>query len=120
MLYRIGTQQELAMLPYSLPERVREELLRSTIALDHAYGAGRDYLDVGGYSLIAETREDVEEIKKIVDYDEHPCEWAERIGKDSGYLSALFLLNDDYTVMLFMPISAAPYTLLNDLEEEET
>ena len=66
---------------------------------------------------IAETIEDVLQFKEIVDYDTHPCEWATKIGKDTGYVSALYLLNDDFVVVLYLPQSIAPEAILKDLEE---
>lgn len=116
MLYRIGLESELPMLPSHIPKRVRTEILKGLIVLDCEYGHDRDYLESGGYSVIAETSEDVCEFKELVNYDSHPCEWATRISW-TGYLSALFILNDDFTIMVYMPISIAPEAILRDLED---
>lgn len=116
LLYRVATQTDLATLPISLPDRALTELLQCTIILDIEYGKDRDPMQSGGYSLVAEASADLEEVKKIIDYDTHPCEWATRLG-NSGYLSALYLLNDDYSIVLFMPISIAPEAILKDLED---
>lgn len=118
MLYQIGTERELSMLENKLPERVMAELQHCTIVLDVEYGRERDYLEEGGYSLVVETVEDLAEVKKVIDYDTHPCEWATRVGRGTGYISALYLLNDDYSVMLFLPLEIAPETILRDLEED--
>lgn len=118
MLYRIGTEQELAILSNRLPERTFTDLVQCTVVLDAEYGEERDYLEVGGYSLVVETAEDLEEAKKIINYDTHPCEWAIHAGKGTGYIEALYLLNDDYSIMLFLPQAIAPDTILNDLEED--
>ena len=58
MLYRIGTMDELSKIAIKLPEAVMEDLVRSTTILDREYGASRDYLTTGGYSLIVETEEE--------------------------------------------------------------
>ena len=114
MLYRIGTEKEITKeVIKRLPEEVARELLRSTIILDYEYGAERDYLRSGGYSLIAETSADVEEIGAVIDFIEHPCEWAVLI---SGYVSALYLLNDDYSVVVFIPEAVVPKVLMEDVE----
>lgn len=115
MLYRIGTVKEISPLFHKFPEGVIEQLHYCTRTLDAAYGTGRDYLQSGGYSLIAETAEDISGIRAIIDLDEHPCEWADRL--DGGYLSALYLLNDDYSIVVFMPIAIAPPALLSELED---
>ena len=116
MLYKIGTLRELDALELSLPESVLTELTRDIAILDLEYGEDRDYWQSGGYAVVVEAGEDIPQFQQIVNFEKHPCEWATRLGRDSGYLSALYLLNDDYAVMAFMPISAAPDAILKDLE----
>ena len=70
------------MVASRIPERVYTELLRGTAILDAEYGEDRNYLLTGGYSLIAETADDLRRVKAAVDYEAHPCEWATVIGKD--------------------------------------
>ena len=105
------------MVASRLPEHVVTELFQGVMVLDAEYGEDRDYFSCGGYSLIAETADDVTQLKQIIDYDTHPCEWATRIGKDTGYLSALYLLNDDFGIMVYMPTAIAPDAILRDLED---
>lgn len=114
MLYRIGTEQEILGIPEGIPEAVRKKLHHVTSVLDDVYGRERNYLCSGGYSLLGETKEDVEEIRKVINFEEHPCEWADKIGE---YLSALYLMNDDYSIVVFIPIAVAPKTLLEELED---
>jgi len=114
MLYRIGTVKEIRPLYRKFHEDVIEQLHYCTRTLDAAYGAERDYLQSGGYSLIAETADDLSGMREIIDFDTHPCEWADRL--DGDFLSALYLLNDDFSIVVFMPISIAPPTLLSELE----
>lgn len=114
MLYTIGTEKELSQIEDKLPSDVFKALFKSTVLLGYAYGPNRSYRESGGYSLIAETADDVEAMRNAVDFTTHPCEWADRIGK---YLSALFLLNDDFSVVLFIPLAVAPEILLQELEE---
>lgn len=118
MLYKIGTIQELYATKLDLPDDVLTELVRDIAILDSEYGKDRDWSEEGGYAVVAETCEDIFQLQKLVDFEIHPCEWATRVGRNSGYLSALYLLNDDYAIMAFMPICVAPDTILNDLEEE--
>ena len=115
MLYRIGTVKEMRPLYDKFHEDVIAQLYHCTKVLDDIYGAERDYLQSGGYSLIAETTDDLSDIREIIDFDTHPCEWADRL--DGDYLSALYLLNDDFSVVVFMPIAIAPPTLLSELED---
>ena len=115
MLYRFGTTDEVYTCPIQLPDEVTNELIIGTSVLASEYGENRDYLNVGGYSIVIETIDDLPAIKSILDCDAHPCEWATRLGK-SGYLSALYIINDDFSIMLFMPIAVAPAVILNELE----
>lgn len=117
MLYKIGTQAELAALGIQLPDPTYTELYTSVMILDSEYGENRNYMESGGYSVVLESKEDLPELKRIVDYDAHPCEWATRISGNCGYLSALYLMNDDYAIMAFMPIDIAPDAILKDLED---
>ena len=115
MLYRIGTVKEIRNLRNKLPLEVIGQLFVCTVILDDAYGEDRDYLQSGGYSLIAENADDLSGIRAIIDFDTHPCEWADPL--DGDYLSALYLLNDDYSIVVFMPIGIAPPALRKELED---
>lgn len=116
MLYRVGTKKELSASSCKLPRRVMTEVFQGIAILDCEYGAERDSLFVGGFSLIAEDREDVTAIKNYVDYDTHPCEWATKIGI-TGYISALFIMNNDFSIMVYMPEEIAPESIRKELEE---
>ena len=113
MLYRIGNEQEYAVLEDKLPKRVLSEILRGIVILTSEYGTDGE----GGYTLVAETTEDIAKLKEIIDYYTHPCEWATRIGRDTRYLSALYLLNNDFAIMVYMPVNIAPTAILTDLED---
>ena len=45
----------------------------------------------------------------------HFPEWVEKVDR---YAAALYLLNDDFSVVLFVPLAIAPKAILNELEEE--
>ena len=115
MLYRIGTVKEIRPLRGRFPEGILRHLYCCTQILDDAYGPERDYLQSGGYSLIAETADDLPGIREFIDLDRHPCEWADRL--DGDFLSALYLMNDDFSIVVFMPIAIAPPVLLKELED---
>ena len=117
MLYRIGTAQEADILCSQLPPAVAEKLLRSISLVDALYGSDREYLEIGGYSILIETIEDIAELKTIIDIDNHPCEWCSRIDENGEYLYAIYLMNDDFTITVFMPTAIAPYSIIKDLED---
>jgi hypothetical protein len=53
-------------------------------------------------------------MRKAVDFTTHPCEWVDRIG---DYIAAMYLLNDDYSIVLFIPVAITPEIILNELED---
>lgn len=103
MFYKIGWERQVSALKTKLPKIVYEVLLASTAILDTEYGAQRNYLQSGGYSLIAETEEYIAAIKNTINYETHPCEWAEYLGNDNEYVGAIYLLNDDFSITLYIP-----------------
>lgn len=117
MLHKIGTLKELDATELMLPESVMTELTRDVAILDCEYGSQRNIYEVGGYAVIVETVDDLPELVKIVDYNRHPCEWVTRLGKDSGWVSILFIISDDYALMVFMPLDILPEALRPDLED---
>ena len=116
MLYTIGTANELSLLPAHLPEELCTEILTGLVVLDAEYGESRNYYESGGYSAIAENIEDIPGLKCIIDYEKHPCEWATKIGR-IGYISALFILNNSFSIMAYLPHAIAPTAISNELED---
>ena len=116
MLYALGTANELSLLPAHLPEELRTEILTGLVVLDAEYGASRNYLESGGYSVIAENIDDIPGLKAIIDYEEHPCEWATKIGR-TGFVSALYILNNDFSIMVYLPQDIAPTEISTELED---
>lgn len=113
LTYKIKSMDDVVALPCQLPQAARDELIRCTAILDYEYGTFRDDAD-GGYTLIAQTTDDLAEIKAHVDYDCHPPEWVSRF---DSYLAAMYLLTNDFSITLFMPLSVAPQSILNELED---
>ena len=116
MLYTLGTTNELSLLPAHLPEELRTEILTGLVVLDAEYGESRNYYESGGYSAIAENIEDIPGLKCIIDYEKHPCEWATKIGR-TGFVSALYILNNDFSIMVYLPQAIAPTAIINELED---
>ena len=114
MLYTIGTAAEIFTLPRNLPEKLRTEIFQGLVVLDYEYGADRNYLESGGYSIIAETKEDISKCTAI-NLETRQPEWATRIGTD--YISSLYILNDDFSIMAYMPSNIMPNIIRKELEE---
>ena len=114
MLYRLVNSHDVYNHADKLREDVFTEILRGTVFLDSEHGEDRD-LNVGGYTVVIDSVEDLDALKSIINYDTLPCEWVTNIGK-SSYISALFIPNNDFSLMVFMPKSIAPQSILTELE----
>ena len=115
MHYRIGTGREIGALSGKFHSAVIEHLKHCIGILDESYGVDGDYLQEGGYMVIAETADDLPCVREILDLDKHPCEWAKYL--DGVYVSALYLLNDDFAVVVVLPFELAPAALRKELED---
>lgn len=116
MLYTIGTTAEIPSLPKYLPEKLRTEIFQGLVVLDCEYGIDRNYLESGGYSIIAETKEDISKFTAI-NLETRQPEWATWIGTTTGYISSLYILNDDFSIMAYMPATIMPNIIRKELEE---
>lgn len=115
MLFKYGTTCEVYESASRFPDAVFTELLTGAVVLDSEYGEERDYHESGGYSVVIETADDLSALREIVNIDSRPCEWATIISS-SGFISALYIFNNDYSIMVFMPQAIAPQAILNELE----
>lgn len=115
MIYKYGTVREVYATAARFPDEVFTELLLGAAVLDSQYGEDRDYYESGGYSIVVETDTDLPALREIVNIDSHPCEWATRLGS-SGFISALYIFSNDYSIMVFMPQAIAPQAILNEFE----
>lgn len=116
MLYRIGHKKDVYSCGCNFHKRALQEVYTGLMILDETYGYDRDWENVGGYSILAETAEDVAAIKAFVDFDKHSPEWVTSISY-TKIISALFIMNDDFSIMVYMPQEIAPQSLLSELED---
>lgn len=116
MLHRVGTAAEALALDGLVPDDVHNDIVYGATILDSDYGKERNYLVDGGYALIAYNRNDVEMALRII--GDRLCEWVIKLGR-SGWTSALYLLGDDYAIVLYAPEVALPAALLNQMEEDK-
>lgn len=79
-----------------LPQTVVGEVVRGLAILEAEYGLDRNYLEVGGYSLIADTRDDLSRARDIFDDRKHYCEWSTKLSESflfSDHLKTWFSLS---------------------------
>ena len=116
MLYRIGHKKDVYSCGCKFHKRAQQEIDYGLMILDETYGYDRDWENVGGYSILAENKEDVEAIKAYVDFSKHPPEWVTSISY-TKIISALFIMNNDFSIMVYVPQEIAPQILLDELED---
>ena len=103
----LSTTKECEALYGYLPDRVYGELFRGLVVLEAE--------ELTGYSLLADSAADLELARQIFDERTHKCEWATSIG--DGFCSALYLLTNESSFMLYIPISLANNDILENLED---
>lgn len=116
MLYRLGHKKEVYSCGCKFHKRALQEIDYGLMILDETYGNQRDWEREGGYSILIDSAEDVEAIKSYVDFDKHTPEWVTSISY-TKIISALFIMNNDFSIMVYMPQEIAPQSLLNELED---
>ena len=116
MLYRIGHKKDVYTCGCKFHRRALQEVYTGLMILDEESGYDRNWEETGGYSILAETAEDVEAIKAYVDFDKHPPEWVTSISY-TGITSSLFILNNDFSIIVYMPKEILPPSLLAELED---
>lgn len=112
----LGTTQECEALYGQLPEVVIGELVRGLAVIECEYGLERDIFASGGYSIVADTEDDLDWARRVFDDRRHKCEWSTKL-PDSNFCSALYLLSNEFSVMLYIPIALANNDILENMEE---
>ena len=114
MIHKYCTTCEVHATALRFPNEVFTALLTEVQALDLAYGNHRDNTATGGYTIVIEDAADLSTLEDIVNVTTHPCEWAARLGT-SGFISALYVMNNDFTITIFMPECIAPPSILQEI-----
>jgi len=115
LLYIVGNYDDLFKAQSDIPQDVFIKIFSDIALMDAIYGENRDYLSAGGYSLVAQTKQDLLTVLKIFDYHAHPFEWAEKVTDD--YISVLYVFNNDFSITIYMPVSICPHDYI-DFEED--
>ena len=118
-MIKIAHKREEGVLRH-LPVEVVAEVFKILTVLDDNYSDTREVdHDLGGYVLLAESTEDVETIKKLIDFGYMLPEYVDLIICENGesYTNSLMLLSSDYSISLIIPLSFTPKELLMHLVE---
>lgn len=113
MVYKIGCLADLEALPL-ISDVALELLCHHASVLSHEYGENRNINNCdGGYILYAVPGTSAEEVKAFFDFSKHTPEHVDRYG---NLCEAVYLLNNDYAVVIIMSIADAPIEILNEID----
>ena len=118
MIYKIGTVADLERIAFK-NDAAKQMVCRYTSILTEEYGADRDVdANLGGYILYATDGTDTEEIKAVFDYSVLLPEYVDICEK---VCVAVFVISDDYGVVIVMSAADAPHEILkyniNEMEK---
>ena len=113
MVYKIGNLADLESLPL-IDDTALELLCHHASVLSHEYGENRNVdTEDGGYILLAPSGTNAEELKPFFDVSVHTPEHVDRYG---NLCEAVYLLNNDYAVVIIMSVADAPIEILNEID----
>ena len=105
MVYKLGKVEDMNKLPI-IESTIHEYIKYLLLVLDSEYGIDRDIdSNDGGYVVFVTENTSDDEIIEVFDYTKHTVEYVE-VGE--AYSTAVYLLNNEYTVMLIMPTNELP------------
>ncbi len=108
-----------------LEEEVQTYALEALTILDEEYGTDRDPItDLGGYVVIIENPEDIQELEELhnIDLTKSPSpEFVDFIFTEQGsrYTASLFLLSSDYGIIIILPYDMTPKEILEKVNGHE-
>lgn len=114
MVYKIGNPADLESLPFT-DDTTMEILRRHAKTLSVEYGENRNINENdGGYILYATPGTSSAELKAFFDVSKHPPEYVNTYG---SLCEAVYLLNNDFSVVIVMSIANAPTEILNEIDK---
>ena len=116
MVYKIGNIRDMAFLPLQ-DDEVRKIIYQQARILSDEYGEYRDVdKDDGGYIIYIESGTDTQNAKKYFDYSKATPEQVDVVETSTCKLySALFLLNNEYSITIIMHESDVPKEILEEV-----
>ena len=113
MVYKIGNLSDLDTLPL-IDDTALELLYHHAKVLSTEYGEKRNIeTSDGGFVLFAESGTKAEDVKAYFDYSKHLPECVNTYGK---LCEAIYLLNNDFVVVIIWTITDAPTEILNEID----
>ena len=115
MIYKIGTTSEIAKLQSKFPSAVLEKLHSVTATLDQYYGCSRNAEITGGYTILAETKEDLAAMGSV-NMETDIFEWVDYIPANPPHCASLYLRGDDFSIVVIAPVAIVPQNVLDEMD----
>ena len=117
MIYKLGRRSDMDALP-PMQDKIRNIISEQLNILTKYYGADRDIdHDDGGYVLYATPGTSKEDIKAVFDYSKYLTEYVILHRKTEPLTcSSLYLLHNDFGVVLVMALQDIPEEYLKEIE----
>lgn len=117
MIYKLANDTDMYSLP-PMDEKTWDTLFEFAKILSSEYGRERNVdTDDGGYVLYATHGTTAEEVRTWFDYTKWQVEYVNRTYGDPPVCSALYLLSNDFGVVIVMSIDDAPPEIRSEFEE---
>lgn len=118
MVYKLGTMADLETLPL-MDAEIRNTIAVCLFVLDETYGSDRDIdKDLGGYLLFAEPGTSADELRSYFDYTQFLPEYVDLLDSDPQYACALYLLSNDFGIVILTALSDASKEIQNELQNQ--
>ena len=112
MIYKIGNISDLASLPL-IDDTALELLCHHARVLETEYGNDCGENSDGGYVLFAPSGADSQELKAYFDFSAHTPECVNTYG---NLCEAIYLINNETSVVIIIPINSAPTEILKEID----
>ena len=118
MIYKLGNVADMSKLP-SMDDRLRNAIFKNLKILDDNYGEDRDIdNDDGGYVLFCEPGTTEEEIQSYYDHEQFLPEHVLPVISNPPYIETLYLISNDYGIVLFTKYADTPDDILEEMDDE--
>lgn len=112
MIYKIGTVDDMKSIVFE-NDTIKQLVYHHARVLTCEYGADRNIdTDDGGYILYATMGTTAEEIKAFFDYTKNHIEY---VDVQDDVCSALFILSNDYVVVIITSFADTPPEILKEI-----
>lgn len=110
MLQKIGTISQIK----KIKEQLHPDLYQAVVHDLHLLDSASWLFHSWWIQYVIDSESDLKEVKSIIDFETHFPEEV-LLFSSCNYLAALFVMNDDFSIMVWLPVSLAPKNFLDEI-----